>query len=183
LSPQIAMVTSATVPNNWMPAGVTPCACQYLQWGYWTGRVQRLTPSAHGFVNQFGSINTWIAGQPTVNLPATGVGAYNGAAVGTVFNSGATYLAAGGFNQMYNFAKQTGTVNITNFDNANYTATVLGFGNQYASGRGGLTGPANRNGFVLGSFYGPSAQETGGTFGIQSISGPKYLASGIFAGR
>ena len=183
LSPQIAMVTSATVPNNWMPAGVTPCACQYLQWGYWTGRVQRLTPSSpHGFVNQFGAINTWIAGQPTVNIPATGVGTYNGAAVGTVFNNGATYLAAGGFNQMYNFAKQTGTVNITQFDGANYTAAI-----SPRTGGGGFFGTpnpfGNRSGAVNGSFYGPSAQETGGTFGIQSISGPKYLASGIFAGK
>ena len=60
-----------------------------------------------------GAINTWVAGQPTVNIPTVGVGSYNGAAVGTVFNNGATYLAAGGFNQMYNFAKQIGTVNIT----------------------------------------------------------------------
>ncbi len=71
-SPQLAMVTSATVPNNsWMPAGVTPCSCQYLQWGYWTGRVQTLTPTAQGFVNEFGAINTWVAGQPTVNMPTT----------------------------------------------------------------------------------------------------------------
>jgi hypothetical protein len=32
---------------------------------------------------------------------------YNGAAICTFFNSGATYLAAGGFNQMYNFASLT----------------------------------------------------------------------------
>ena len=189
------MVTSATVPNNWMPAGVTPCACQYLQWGYWTGRVG--IPNAPGVSPTYsrvaqGAINTWVAGQPTVNIPTTGFGTYNGAAVGTVFNSGATYLAAGGFNQMYNFAKQIGTVSITNFDGASYSAAVSGaavagipgfggrFGGAYA---GGLTGPTNRNGFVLGSFYGPSAQETGGTFGIQSTSGLKYLASGIFAGK
>ena len=176
-SPQLAMVTSATVPNNsWMPAGVTPCSCQYLQWGYWTGRVQTLTPTAQGFVNEFGAINTWVAGQPTVNVPTTGKGTYNGAAVGTVFNNGATYLAAGGFNQMYNFGSQTGNVNITNFDGATYSAAVSGSRSSpvFASSPTGLTGPTNRNGFVSGSFYGPSAQETGGSFSIQSNSGSKY---------
>ena len=132
-----------------------------------------------------GAINTWVAGQPTVNIPTTGFGTYNGAAVGTVFNNGTTYLAAGGFNQMYNFAKQIGRVNITNFDGASYSAAVSGSRSSpvFASSPTGLTGPTNRNGFVLGSFYGPSAQETGGTFGIQSTSGLKYLASGIFAGK
>ena len=63
----------------------------------------------------------------------------------------------------------------------NYTATV--YGSVATNMEAGLIGPTNRNGAVLGSFYGPSAQETGGTFGIHSTSGPKYLASGIFAGR
>jgi len=31
--------------------------------------------------------------------------------------------------------------------------------------------------------YGPAAQEAGGSFGVQSTAGPKYLASGIFAGK
>ena len=194
------MVTSATVPNNWMPAGVMPCACQYLQWGYWTGRVG--IPNAPGVSPTYsrvdqGAINTWVAGQPTVNLPATGVGTYNGAAVGTVFNSGATYLAAGGFNQLYNFAKQTGTVNITNFDGASYQARVVGrsntlpsvvagSGNVFGGPLTAVSGPANRSGIVLGSFYGPAAQEAGGSFNIsnfQTAAGSKYLASGIFAGK
>jgi trimeric autotransporter adhesin len=200
LYPRLAMVTSATVPNNWMPAGVTPCACQYLQWGYWTGLVG--IPNAPGASPTYsrvdqGAINTWVAGQPTVNLPTSGMGTYNGAAVGTVFNSGATYLAAGGFNQMYNFAKQTGTVNISNFDGASYQARVVGGSNPLPSVVGGsgnifggaltaVSGPANRNGIVLGSFYGPGAQEAGGSFNIfdgQVPAGSKYLASGIFAGK
>jgi hypothetical protein len=49
-----------------------------------------------------------------------------------------------------------------------------------------VSGPASRNGQVLGSFYGPAAQETGGSFNIsngQVAAGSKYLASGIFAGK
>jgi hypothetical protein len=181
-SPSIAMVTSGTVPNNsWMPPGITPCSCQYLQWGYWTGQVPSTATTGLGVARTDRAfINTWIAGQPTVTMPAGGVGTFNGAAVGTVFNNGATYLAAGGFNQTYNFGSRSGTLNITNFDGQNYTSTVSGSGTQF-SGR--LTGPANRSGAVAGSFYGPSAAETGGSFNIQSVSGLRYLASGIFAGR
>jgi hypothetical protein len=189
LYPRLAMATSGTVPNNsWMPAGVTPCSCQYLQWGYWTG--QAGIPNAAGTNYSrldVAAINTWVAGQPTVNLPAAGVGTYNGAAVGTVFNSGATYLAAGGFNQMYNFAKQAGTVNITNFDGASYRASVAGASGYLFTGPlAAVSGPTSRNGKVIGSFYGPAAQETGGSFNIsngQTAVASKYLASGIFAGR
>jgi hypothetical protein len=181
LTPSLAMVTSATVPASWMPAGVAPCSCQYLQWGYWTG--QLLTPNSSltaSTRNDRAFINTWLAGMPTVTVPASGVGTYNGAAVGTVFNNGATYLAAGNFNQTYNFGTRSGALNITNFDGQNYTSAVSGSGAQF-SGR--LTGPANRSGSVAGSFYGPSAVETCGSFNIQSVSGLRYLASGIFAGR
>ena len=128
-------------------------------------------------------INTWVAGMPTINMPTSGVGTYNGAAVGTVYNGGASYLAAARFNQTYNFGAHAGTINITNFDNANYVAHLSGSGSAFA---GPLTGPPDRNGAVVGSFYGPSANETGGSFNIsnrQSAPALKYLASGIFAGR
>jgi len=188
LYPRLALVTSGTVPNSWMPAGVTPCTCEFLQWGYWTGQVGTPNAAGTGFSRvDTAAINTWVAGQPTINLPTTGIGTYNGAAVGTVSNNGATYLAAGGFNQTYNFGTQTGSVNITNFDGASYTSKVSGNGqgttNNLFSFTGGLTGPSNRNGTVIGRFYGPAAQETGGSFGVQSTAGPKYLASGIFAGK
>ena len=184
-SPSIAMVTSGTVPNNsWMPSGVTPCSCQYLQWGYWTGQVTSTATQGLGVARTDRAfINTWVAGMPTINMPTSGVGTYNGAAVGTVYNGGASYLAAGGFNQTYNFGAHTGTINITNFDNANYVGSLSGSGSAFA---GPLTGPPDRNGAVVGSFYGPSANETGGSFNIsnrQSAPALKYLASGIFAGR
>lgn len=184
-SPSLAMVTSGTVPTaiqSLLATGVTPCSCQFLQWGYWTGTLPSTTSQGLG-VNRTDAAftNTWLAGQPTVTMPTTGVGTFTGAAVGTVFNNGATYNAAGGFNQTYNFASRVGGIDITNFDGSSYFFNVSGSGNQYA---GGLTsGPANRTGAVVGGFFGPNAVETGGGFGISSTAGPKYLASGIFAGR
>jgi hypothetical protein len=168
-----------------LPAGVSYCACEYLQWGYWTGRVETPNSAMTAVTrNDFAAIDTWVAGQPTVNMPTVGVGSYNGAAVGTVYNGGATYLAAGGFNQTYNFGSRTGTVNITNFDGASYAAAVSGSGSAFAGALKGSFG--NRNGAVAGSFYGPGAVEAGGSFNIyngQPAANAKYLASGIFAGR
>jgi hypothetical protein len=127
-----------------------------------------------------GFINTWVAGMPTVTMPTSGMGTYTGAAVGTVFNNGNTYLAAGGFSHTYNFGNNTGTVAINNFDGVNYTASVSGVSNVYA---GTLNGTGtNRSGIVAGTFFGPNAAETGGGFAVQAASGPRYIASGIFAG-
>ncbi|HZT86401.1 MAG TPA: FecR domain-containing protein [Stellaceae bacterium] len=182
-SPSIGMVTSAVVGNNWFPSGVTACACQFLQWGYWTGQLSSTTSQGFG-VNRTDRayINTWLAGMPTVTLPTTGIGTYNGAAVGTVFNNGATYLAAGNFNQTYNFGTMSGTVNITNFDGQNYTATVSGSGRTFGGNliglsNSGLEGPVN------GGFFGPNAKETGGNFNIFGNIPTRYFASGIFAGK
>jgi hypothetical protein len=181
--PALAMVSSGTVPgaaNSLLPAGASFCACQFLQWGFWEGNITSINQGGPSNTTQSAYINTWLAGQPTVTLPTSGVGTYNGAAIGTIFNNGATYLAAGGFNQTYNFGANSGAVNITNFDGANYAAAVSGSGNIYS---GAFTGTPNRTGAVVGSFYGPGAVETGGSFAIQSTAGAKYLASGIFAGR
>jgi len=183
-SPSIAMATSGTVQGAadglFQAAGATPCSCQFLQWGYWTGQLQS-TPSQGLMTNRTDRafINTWVAGQPTVTMPTSGVGTFNGAAIGTVFNNGATYLAAGQFNNTYNFGAHTGTVSISNFDGRNFAGTVTGPGNTYT---GSLTG-VNLTGNTAGTFFGPNAVETGGNFSVQSTAGPRYLASGIFAGR
>jgi hypothetical protein len=188
-SPSLVMVTSGTVPDtSLLPSGVSYCECQYLQWGYWTGRVQ--VPNAGDTAdsaNYLATINTWVAGQPTPmadisSLASTGaIGSYSGAAVGSVFNNGANYLAAGGFTHTYNFGTQTGTLAITNFDGRNFGGTVYGTSGS-PSYSGALTGTA-LSGATLGTFYGPGAIETGGSFSVQSTAGPSYLASGIFAGR
>ena len=136
--------------------------------------------SVQSFIDQFNTIlPPSLAAMPTVTLPTAGVGTYNGVAIGSVLNNGASYLAGGGFNQTYNFGTLTGTANITNFDGANYTAPLTGSGTIFT---GNLTGPANRTGVLAGTFFGPSAAVTGGGFAVQNPAGT-YIASGAFAGR
>jgi len=187
----IALVSSGVIPTtSLLPNGLCS-SCQFLQWGYWTGELA--TPNAAGTSvtrDDRAHINTWVAGVPTPvgdlnTLAAQAVtGNYAGAAIGSVFNNGASYLASGAYNASYNFGTQIGTVAISNFDGksfsttghapltgANYTFTVT------------PTATAPLAGTVNGTFYGPLAAETGGNFAVRAVAGPTYLASGIFAGK
>jgi hypothetical protein len=114
------------------------------------------------------------------SLPATGVGSFTGNAFGSVLSNGARYLAAGQFNNTYDFGTRTGTLAISNFDGRSFSGTVTaGVGATYG---GALSGPG-LTGRATGAFFGPLAPETAGNFAVQSNSGPAYLASGIFAGK
>jgi hypothetical protein len=178
------VVTSSALTgpaNSLLPARVSFCQCQYLQWGYWTVELDQANAADNIARFDRGGINTWMAGIPTVNVPIAGSGTYSGAAIGSVVNAGASYMAAGGFTNTYNFGNNTGTVAINNFDGHNFSGTVAGSGGIYG---GNIAGKGDyRQGMVIGSFYGPGAAETGGTFALQATRGPSYIASGIFAGK
>jgi trimeric autotransporter adhesin len=192
LQPRLALVSSGTLgpnSNTLLPPGGLCSTCQFLQWGYWTGVLD--TPNGDGTAalrQDAAHINTWIAGQPTSTffpgtLPPSGTGTFNGNALGSVTNAGASYLASGGFSASYNFGTHIGTVAISNFDNGqvNVSGQVNGAGSSYsATNLTGTFGNSALSGVLNGSFYGPSATETGGNFALQ---GSKYLASGIFAGK
>jgi hypothetical protein len=185
----IYMVTSGTVPSSApLPSGVSYCQCQYLQWGYWGGELD--TPNTAGTAParaDVGHINTWLAGVPTsladisALAGANFTGTYTGAMTGSVSNSGAQYLAGGGFTATYNFASRSGSFAVNNYDGRSFTAAIpTGTGNgatyNFAINTSGITGK------VQGSFYGPQAIETGGNFAFR-IPAANYLTSGIFAGR
>jgi trimeric autotransporter adhesin len=186
---QLYLVSSGAAgqPTQLLPAGASFCQCQYLQWGYWGGSLT--TPGGESGTSRIdaGNINTWVAGSPTPladlqNLETmSATASYTGAALGSVFNNGASYVAAGGFNGTYNFGSQSGTFAITNFDGHNFVtagnAPLNGANYTFAAVSNGLGGTVN------GTFYGPNAAETGGNFAFRSIAGPTYLASGIFAGK
>ena len=178
---RVAMVTSGVVPSNTLLPNGLCSSCQFLQWGYWTGALD--TPNASGTAavrQDVAHINTWIAGVPSVTLPATGVGTFSGNALGSVVNNGASYLASGGFTNTYNFGNHTGMFTISNFDGKTVSGTVNGVGAAYSGSLSGsgLTGSAK--GSFFGNLPGNPATETGGNFALQ---GPSYLASGIFAGH
>jgi trimeric autotransporter adhesin len=186
---------AAPPPSSLLPAGASYCQCQYLQWGYWGGDIT--TASTNGGNTpriDRGHINFWTAGPMTpladMNLLASqgATGTYNGHLIGSVFNAainnGAQYVAAGGLTATYQFATQTGTFSVNNYDGRSFML----------SGKAPLTGSSYNFGInnpqglpiagsVNGSFYGPMAAETGGNFNFRTIAGPTYLTSGIFAAK
>jgi trimeric autotransporter adhesin len=118
---------------------------------------------------------------PNVPFPTVGVGSFSGTAAGTVVNNGSTSQATGNFSQVYNFGSQSGIVSVNNFDGANYGYNVTGSGANFSGSL--ASGPANRTGSVSGAFSGPGATQTGGSFGVQSTTGPTYTISGTFSGK
>jgi hypothetical protein len=103
---QVAMVTSGTVPsNNLLPSGLCN-SCQFLQWGYWTGELR--TPNAGGTAvirEDYAHLNPWVAGLVSTTLPAAGIGTFSGNAIGSVVNSGASYLASSELSRLGRFHK------------------------------------------------------------------------------
>ena len=99
---QLYLLSSGAAPP---PSAFSVCQqCQYLQWGYWGGDVS-VSPTR---IDR-GGINFWVAGTTTpltdINVLAAqgAVGNYTGNLIGSVFNNGQQYVAAGGLNASYNF--------------------------------------------------------------------------------
>ena len=193
------LVSSGTVPSNAvLPAGVSYCQCQYLQWGYWGGDISGGT-TAVNTLRERAHINTWVAGPltPVTEINALtmqkATGNYSGHLIGSVFNNGAQYLAAGGLQAAYNFGSQMGSFKVINYDGLNFMqrgkATVTaGAMVPYMYGFGIAQAPNGAqpglSGSVSGAFYGPNATETGGNFAFKKIGlpiGQSYYTSGIFA--
>jgi hypothetical protein len=184
----LASSGAAGTPTSILPNGASYCQCQYLQWGYWGGdlRTGNSTDASISRVDR-GHINTWVAGVATplndlnTLMGQSATGTYTGHAIGSVFNNGQSYIAAGGFTGSYNFGTQTGTMAVTNFDNHNFTASgsapLNGANYSFGVSTPGVTGA------IKGTFYGPMAAETGGSFAVKTTVGPAYLASGIYAGK
>jgi hypothetical protein len=189
---QLYLVSSATgaLPTSLLPSGVSFCQCQFTQWGYWGGDLLTGNPTNDLLSRvDHGHINFWVAGVPTpagdLNSLASqsAVGTYTGAAIGSVFNAGSNYVAAGGFNGTYNFGPQTGTLTISNFDGKSFSTGTTpvklplnGANYTFPVAQTGLAGT------ISGSFFGANAKETGGNFAVHTTLGPTYIASGIFTG-
>jgi hypothetical protein len=178
---------TTALPTNVLPAGVSFCSCQFVQWGFFGGETES------GPNNRFDIIHlgTWVAGPlpDPATIPQTGSATYTGHVIGTValgppglgFNA---YIAAGGFQTSYNFASRSGAVQVTSFDGANFSGTVNSA--NFRDFGGALTSTvAGRSGRLAGSFFtggGDPVAEMGGKFLVSSVSNT-YNAAGIFAAR
>jgi hypothetical protein len=160
--------------------GQETCTCEYLRWGFWSAEYRNADDTRREHVH----MGTWVAGDlPSISdlQAATGTATYTGHAIGEVANAGVQYIAAGEFQKDWDFASDSGTVSIRNFDGHNLTGSVDA---PNARDYGGQIFGTGLQGRVDGSFYGPAdgpngqPPETGGQFHLE---GQDYRASGTFA--
>jgi hypothetical protein len=160
-----------------LPGGVQPCTCEYLSWGFWSSNMSISS-------NQTNNINlgSYVVGQLTtqIQMPHTGFATYNGMMLGNVQNGSNAYIAGGNYSSVWNYGARAGSFNAS-FDGASYVgAGVANPGSGGVTFSGAFAG-AGRAGQFAGSFFGPNAQNQGGSFTIGN-NNTAYKASGIFAG-
>ncbi|HJQ58364.1 MAG TPA: FecR domain-containing protein [Vineibacter sp.] len=181
---RVIAVTQSTVPvQNFLPEGVSFCACEYLTWGYWAGEVQYASGPRAGQTDRM-HLGTWVAGQlsDVVQIPTMGTATYNGHIVGNVASSGQHYLAAGAYKNVWNFGARTGAVTITKFDGVTYS----GMTSAPITNARDFTGAFASSGRFVemnGSFFRSPSDPVAYQAGSFRIFGEGYKATGIFAGQ
>jgi hypothetical protein len=169
---------------------VTPCACEFTQWGFWSSLAgQSLDNGTSRFVDGTAAPALWVAGVPTIatNLPTTGTATYTGHAIADISSNGAQYLAAGTFANTVNFGTARGAVTINGLDGTNYagnvslTPSTTLFAGNLTGNIGGRTAALNGSFFQGGpTNTTPLYGEMGGSL---TLAGANYLGSGVFLGR
>jgi hypothetical protein len=179
---EVIAVTQAVTPNTQID-GVTPCVCEFMTWGYWSADIKYTSGPRAGQTDR-AHIGTWVAGElPTpAQLPTGGTAVYNGHAIGNVVNGSDRYVAAGTFQQTWDFTNRTGAVVINNFDGVTYNGTTAGSPSN-VNFAGPITGTAGRSGNVAGSFFKSPTDAAAYQAGTFSITGTAYKATGTFAGQ
>ena len=161
-----------------LPGGVQPCTCDYLSWGFWSSNMSAGSNTTYNV-----NLGTYVVGQLTdrLQMPQTGFATYNGTMVGNVQNGSNAYVAAGNYQSVWSFGARAGSFN-GSFDGTNYAgAAVANLGSGGVTFTGAFAG-GGRAGVLAGSFYGPQAQNQGGSFNIGNNL-TAYKASGIFFGQ
>jgi hypothetical protein len=187
------LTSISTVPTGTL---VQPCACESTQWGFWSAFNGATNSNGQLAFEDQGALLLWVGGVPTTAgaLPTTGTATYTGHAIANIAanpSAGAitSYLAAGTFSNMVNFATQKGAVAITGLDSTNYAGTVQLVPSSVTF-NGTLAGNfQGRTATLAGSFFqgGPTNTtplfgEMGGSINLSNPAGT-YLGSGIFVGR
>lgn len=161
----------------------------YSAYGVW------LNTPATGTALQTGaySVGQWT---PAANVPTTGTASYSGSTVGLLVQPSGGYVLSGDASLTANFAAMTVAGSLTNmkainngtgvssaWDNMAMSANISGNGynGSIASSSTSTLTPGALNGAVSGHFYGPHAEETGGTW--WATDGSSTAAVGSFGAK
>lgn len=187
--PGTYLVSADTVPQDGLfPAGVTPCECRFLEWGWWGTRVENDGAAFAGGTRASNvHLGTFVAGTPTpdAELPMFGEATYTGHAAGdvtrvTAAGDTAQYVAVGRLDMTYSFPTRTGLLQISNFDGRNFSGEMAG--SAAGGGANFFAGPLAGSG-LTGSASGSLVSGIRGVMGsFDVMDAGSYRASGIFAG-
>ena len=178
-------------PQFFADAGVTPCECRFMEWGWWGSQTEYDDPSLPGGQRRdFVHLGTWVTGDIPTNdeLPTVGTGSFAGHVVGNVVNdlgaARAQYLAAGDLSLDYDFGVRSGTLSIDNFDGRSFSGTMTGSATPGVPNR--FTGPLSGSGLTgaaAGSFVRGPGGPADGVLGAFDVDGTGYSAAGTFMGE
>ena len=175
--------------------------CEFLKsWGVWASEVEFNNGSSQPrYLDN--AVGWWVAGDlPTVGeLPLEGSATYSGNTIGNVasFEDGSwkTYVAGGQVGMGWDFAKRSGTMDITNFDSSgrygplNMSGTMEIPGELQSSDINRFSGPLSGSlgqeqdisGGAVGSFARNGNDPTAGIIGNWNARNEAYRAGGVFA--
>jgi hypothetical protein len=154
----------------------------YGAWGAW-GNV-----GAGGNAVSIGSLT------PSSGIPSSGSAVFSGGTNGYLIIGGYSYITSGNMTANVNFATQSvsfatnGTTavgkvggTVTDASGSNLTGTMT-----YAAGKnlmtGSVTSASGMSGSIIANFYGPNANEIGGTYGLTNATSGTSLVGG-FGGK
>lgn len=184
------LFTNAMVGLSELPGGIAACACEALTWGWWGYSFQ------NGDRSEVYQLGSFVAGNLLdldLDLDFTGTVSYVGHAIGSVYNDGLSYVAAGQFRNTFDFSSRSGWIDLVNFDGLSFlsgeghnvfTSTGTGPSYTYATSDPLVSTGGRMSLQVTGSFFSSSLDPraaTGGSFVISSLQGPVYSAYGTFA--
>ena len=193
--------TAAT--NPFIAAGVTPCTCEFMTWGWWSGDIAYAT--GKGAFNAGGrdriNLATYVAGTLATSTTLDGLrlanqsASFTGHMIGNVNNNGSSYVAAGSYGATWAFSTQTGTATVS-FDGASFSGGIAltgGTGINHVGGGPGFTTPSaitsstggltDRNLTLNGAFMSGTGGAVAGQAGNFGITGTNYQAGGTFAAK
>ncbi len=183
---QVATTGSIATGSSQLPQGL--CAsCEFIKWGAWGATLTHPNQSK----TEMGG--WWVAGDITkgVDLPKTGTASFAGNAIGYTATRtggiwGAPITKTGDMSMNWDFARRTGRIDITNFDNRSFGGNLCGGGPLCAKGNnhfvGGLSGKNGISGATVGSFVNKGDLKAHGVIGNFGVGSQNWRATGIYGG-
>jgi hypothetical protein len=191
-STTLVSYATAPTPTLFSNAGVTPCTCSFLTWGWWGGNVNYSNTSGYapGSADRM-NFATYVAGTLSTASTINGLSStatYNGQMVGNVANGANSYVQAGSYQNVWSFGSQSGVVTAS-FDGTSFgggvTANTVKTGDvTFGTGTGGISA-GGKTLTLNGAFFSSASNgsNAAGQAGSFAITGSAYKAAGTFAAQ